>query len=128
MAQLLFVTPEPSRFADLSAGIASLKVTVNWATSGGRALETLGRHPVDLVVADEDLGDMTGLGLIGRLVALNPMINCAVVSSLSEKAFHEASEGLGILMSLPSRPSRADGQRLMTHLNQVLGFTTSIKR
>jgi hypothetical protein len=72
-------------------------------------------------VVDESLGDMTGLELVHRLVAVNPVINCALVSPLAEAAYHEASEGLGILMRLPLQPGVSDGQRLMTHLNQIVG-------
>ena len=99
--------------------------TIQWAATGDQALETIGKQTVDLVVTDEHLGDMTGLELIGRLVAVNPMINSAAVSSLSKEAYHEASEGLGILMQLPPSPDRADGERLMAHLNQILGLSAA---
>jgi two-component SAPR family response regulator len=36
--------------------------------------------PLDLVVVDEKLGDMTGIEFIETLVSVNPMINCAAVS------------------------------------------------
>ena len=123
MTRILFVTPDRSNFADLSSEIEKQGGTIQWAASGGQALKTIGKQTVDLVVTDERLGDMTGLELVGRLVAVNPMINGAAVSSLSKEAFHEASEGLGILMQLPPRPDRADGERLMAHLNKILGLT-----
>jgi CheY-like chemotaxis protein len=125
LTQLLFVTPDRSNFTDLSSEIEKQGGTIHWAASGDQALETIAEQAVDLVVTDERLGDMTGLELIGRLVAVNPMINSATVSSLSAKAYHEASEGLGILMQLPPSPNRADGERLMAHLNQILGLTAA---
>jgi CheY-like chemotaxis protein len=124
--QLLVVTANRDHFADLSAGIQSLGASLNWAASGGEALAAINRQPVDLVLADEDLGDMQGLELIKRLVVVNPLINCALVSSLSPQDYHEASEGLGILMQLPSRPNRTDGQRLLTHLDRIGGIGSSI--
>ena len=124
MTQLLFVTTDKTNFADLSVIIETQGGTISWATSGSQALERIGKTAVDLVLADETLNDMTGLDLIKRLVAVNPMINCAAVSSLSREAYHEASEGLGILMQLPPKPTRADGQRLMAHLNQILGLSS----
>jgi DNA-binding NtrC family response regulator len=123
----LFVTPDRTTFADLSSEIKKQGGTVHWAASGDQALKTIGKQTVDLVVTDERLGDMTGLELVGRLVAVNPMINSAAVSSLSKEAYHEASEGLGILMQLPPKPGRADGQRLMAHLNQILGLASRKK-
>ena len=112
----------------MSAGIEKQGGTIHWAASGDQALKTIGEQTVDLVVTDESLGDMTGLEFVKRLVAINPMINCAAVSSLSKEAYHEASEGLGILMQLPPKSGQADGERLMAHLNQILGLTGSQKK
>lgn len=123
MTQILFVTPDRSTFADLSSAFKNQGDSIHWAASGDQALGAIGEQTVDLVVTDEHLGDMTGLELIGRLVAVNPMVNSAAVSSLSKEAYHEASEGLGVLMQLPPSPGRADGERLMAHLNQILGLT-----
>jgi CheY-like chemotaxis protein len=125
LTQLLIVTADPPRFADMSAEIEKQGAAVRWASSGSRALELLGHHVIDLVVADENLGDMTGLTLITQLVTVNPMINTAAVSSLSEDAYHTISEGLGILMQLPPAPNRSDGQRLMAHLNRILNSTVA---
>ena len=125
MTRLLFVTPDRSTFADLSSEIKNQGGTIHWAASGNQALKAIEKQTVDLVVTDERLGDMTGLELVGRLVAVNPMINSAAVSSLSKEAYHEASEGLGILMQLPPSPGRADAKRLMAHLNQILGLTAA---
>jgi CheY-like chemotaxis protein len=123
LTQLLFISPETTNLKEVAAESEVCGGRIRWATSGHQALAMLARHQVDLVVVDETVGDMTGLDFVKRLVSVNPMINCAVVSSLSEEDFHEASEGLGILMPLPPRPGRADGQRLMTHLKRILGLT-----
>lgn len=127
MTQLLFVTRDQANFSDLSAGIENQGVTIHWAASGDQALKTIGIQSIDLVLTDETLGDMTGLDLIKRMVAINSMINYAAVSSLSKEAYHEASEGLGILMQLPATPGRADGQRLMAHLNQIQDLSSRKK-
>ena len=125
MIELLFITPQKDRFTDLAAGIQSQAGHANWSVSGRQALERLQKETVDLVVVDEDLGDMPGLNFIEQLVAVNPMINCALVSSLSKADYHEASEGLGILMQLPPRPSTAAGTSLISHLNRILGLAAS---
>ena len=125
MTQLLFVTPDRANFADLSSEIIKQGVTINWVATGRQARETISETTVDLVLTDERLDDMSGLALIKQLVADNPMVNCAAISSLSKEAYHEASEGLGILMQLPPSPDGGDGERLMAHLNQILGLTKS---
>jgi DNA-binding NtrC family response regulator len=121
LTQVLLVTPNRSRFGDISAAIQGLGGQIGWAPSGRRAMEIIRQQTVELVVTDEQLGDMTGLEMIAGLIAVDPAINCAAVSSLSDKAFHRVSEGLGILMKLPPAPSRADGKRLITRLNQIVG-------
>ncbi len=125
MTRILCVTPDRSNLVDLASEIKQQGGAIQWAATGDQALETIAKQAVDLVVTDEHLGDMTGLELIARLVAVNPMINSAAVSSLSKEAYHEASEGLGVLMQLPPRPDPADGERLMAHLNQILGLSAA---
>ena len=75
--------------------------------------------PLDLVVVDEKLGDMTGIEFIETLVSVNPMINCAVVSPLPSDDFHEVSEGLGILAQLPVQPGAKDAEDLLKLLNNL---------
>lgn len=92
--------------------------------SGEEALARLSGKAFDLVVADENLGDMTALELSRRLLKINPMINCAVVSSLSPEEFHEASEGLGIMTQLPQDPGAKDADMLISTLKQIKGMLT----
>ena len=99
---------------------------VTCVDNGKEAVAALLGESFDLLVADEQLEDMPGLELIETVVTRQPMLNCAVVSSLSPEDYHEASEGLGILMPLPPESTAADGARLMSHLNQILGLAAPI--
>jgi DNA-binding response OmpR family regulator len=92
------------------------------STSGEKALAMISDKPVDLVVADEDLGDMTGLELVRRLLKINAMINSAVVSDLSHDEFHEISEGLGVMTHLPKKPDEKDAEALIKELRQIKGL------
>ena len=123
MTHHLLVTPDRSSFTDLSLAIEARGGFISWADGGHQALKSLSQITVDLVVADETLGDMTGLELIKRVIAVNPMVNCAAVSSLSKEAYHEASEGLGLLMQLPPNPGKAEGERLMANFKRVVQLT-----
>jgi len=96
-------------------------VELSWVESGKTALEVVSETAFDLVVADEKLGDMTGLDFAEKLIAINPMVNCAAVSSLSGKEFHEASEGLGLLEQLPVNPSKEHAETLLKTLRQLKG-------
>ena len=63
---------------------------------------------------------MTGLEFIKTVIVQKPMVNCAAVSSLLPDDFHEASEGLGILMQLPVRPGHEYAKYLLEHLKNIL--------
>ena len=93
MRKILLVTPEQSNLSGIVPAIEASGAEVSWAVSGDEALATVCKETVDLVLADEELGDMTGLAFVEKIVSVNAMINCALVSSLSDKAYHDASEG-----------------------------------
>ena len=118
-------TADNTRLVEVAHGIEPSGAAIVWAPSGQAVLEAIVANPVDLVVADEDLGDMPGLALVKQLVRTNPLINCALVSSLTPEEYHEASEGLGLLMQLPPEPSIADGQQVMARMNQILGIAVA---
>jgi len=113
--QILIVTrraPELTAFADaLAQGTGQeLRFTNGWVN----ALATLKTIPPAFVVIDEGLNGGPPLDLARQLIQVNAMVNIAVVSSLGEEAFHEASEGLGILAPVPQHPTAADGAALAT--------------
>jgi len=120
MIKLLLVTPDKGPFNEFASALAhNDDVELSWAESGQRALDMLPNTSLDLVVADEKLGDMTGMEFIETLVAANPMINCAAVSPLPPDEFHERSEGLGILAQLPVQPGANDAEKLLKLLNHL---------
>lgn len=124
MLKLLLVSPEKEALSGLASALEKYPdVDLSWAESGNAALNIISDRPVDLLVTDENLGDMTGLELTGRLLAVNPMVNCAAVSSLSSQDFHEASEGLGLLMQLPIQAGEEHAEDLLRHLRQIKELT-----
>jgi len=114
------------------AGLASVfevnkDVHVFWAASGSQTLDRASETHVDLVVTDENLGDMTGLELVERLLKLNPMINCALVSPLSSRDFHNTTEGLGLMAQLSPRPKEEAGEELLNKLKKLKGLEAGFK-
>jgi len=123
MLKLLLVNRDMDSFSALSSALSGQEdIELDVSPSGEKALEMLSSKAVDLVVADEDLGDMTALELSSRLLKINPMINCAVVSSLPHEEFHEASEGLGIMTQLPKQPGGKDAEELIKTLKHIKGI------
>jgi DNA-binding response OmpR family regulator len=104
----------------LKAGLANSDVHIVRAEAGGIGISMIAEGNFDLVVADENLGDMTGLEFIRAIVSKKPLINCAAISSLTSEDFHEAGEGLGILMQLPVRPGQEHAEILLEQLRNIV--------
>jgi len=120
MIKLLLVTPDKEAFHNFSSAlIKNDDVKLSWAETGRRALDMVSGTSLDLVVVNEELGDMTGIEFIETLVSINPMINCAAVNPLPPEEFHEVSEGLGILAQLPVQPGAKDAEDLLNLLNRL---------
>jgi DNA-binding NarL/FixJ family response regulator len=122
MMKLLLVSPDKSPLSGLASALKEHDdVELLTTESGEKALAMVSESAVDLVVTDEELGDMTGLEFARRLISLNPMINCATVSGLEPERFHEVSEGLGLMDQLPTRPGKEDAERLLRNLRLIKG-------
>ena len=92
------------------------------AATGAAGLAQLQGRAVDLVIVDEQLDDMSGIEFVHQFVKVNPLANTAIVGSLPEAEFHEATEGLGVLMQLPPRPREADAESLLAVLAKISGL------
>jgi DNA-binding NtrC family response regulator len=120
MYKLLLVATDKNSLSDLASALLTHgDVDLSWADSGEAALNMISTTPVDLLVTEEKLADMSGLTLANKLLHVNPMINCAAVSPLSHKDFHEASEGLGLLAQLPLQPGAEQSERLLQLLSEL---------
>ncbi|MBW2219738.1 MAG: hypothetical protein JRF40_09660 [Deltaproteobacteria bacterium] len=122
MIKLLLVTQDRDSLAGLASALENNDdVELLWEESGEKALAIAAETLVDLVVTEECIGDMTGLKLAERMLAVNPMINCAAVSTLSSKEFHDASEGLGLLAQLPAFPDKEQAEVLLQQIKNLKG-------
>jgi DNA-binding NtrC family response regulator len=123
MIKALVASSRRNIFSNLESVFADHLIETSWVETGSQALSMIAEHNFDLIVSDETITDITGLELAKKLIQKNPMLNIVLVSSLSSKDFHEASEGLGILMQLPPDPQKADAEKLLEHLNHILLLT-----
>ena len=127
MIKLLIVTPDKETFHNFTSAIIKNDVVeLTWAATGQEALEAISGNPVDLVIVNENIGDMTGIEFMKNLLAINPMINCAAVSPLPPEEFHEASEGLGVLAQLPVHPGEFEAEDLLKRLKNLKDLTAGI--
>jgi two-component SAPR family response regulator len=128
MIKILLATSEKESFSEFASTLEKNDdVELSWSANGQEALEKIPDNPVDLVAVNENIGDMTGIEFMKKLLMINPMINCAAVSSLSHEEFHEASEGLGVLMQLPVNPGEFEAKDLLKRIKNLKDLTAGIK-
>ncbi len=120
---ILLVAKDISRFAVLIDGLRQgQEADVVSAADGKAGLEGLKTTSIDLVIVDARLDDMTGIDFVKQVVKVNPLVNTVVVSDLSAEDFHEATEGLGVLLQLPRQPQAGDAERLLAVLAKIAGL------
>ena len=122
MINILLAGNDVAAWSAFKAALDESDTRTRHLESGRKILAAVAEESFDLMVADENLGDIAGLELIKSVITIQPMLNCAVVSSLSPAKFHEASEGLGILMQLPVEPDKEAADRLLEHLKKIQSF------
>lgn len=127
MIHALLVTSRSGSFSHLDSAFAENDVAAIWAESGNSALSMILERSFDIIITDESLRDMAGLDLAKKIISTNPMLNIALVSALSSDEFHEASEGLGILMQLSPIPKKSEAENLLERLNHILSLTKTTK-
>lgn len=124
MIRILLVFKDNGLKPDFVNGLVqSGKAEVEISENGDQALKILGDKKFDLAVAAETLTDMTGIAFIEKLIMINPMINTAVASDLPKDDFHEATEGLGVLMAVPLNAGKEDALYLLDYLDKILNIT-----
>ncbi len=120
MSSFVLATNRPesfSSFVDKLKGNNDVEIVL--FSSCQELFEHIKAKEVDVVVADEQLADCSGLEMLSELVKINPMLNCALVSELPPKDFHEVTEGLGLFMQLPLSPGGQDAVRMMEILSAI---------
>ncbi len=120
MGTIIVVSPQVEKWGAFGAELGNrCQMDVIEARAGAEAIGVArAKTPVAMVV-DQDLGDMSGIALVRKLIQINAMINIALVSDQPEEAFHEETEGLGILMKLPPIP---DARAAVQFSERLTGF------
>ena len=118
--RVLLIAKDIAHFSVLAAGFQRLpEIELLPAETGAAGFLVLKGKKIDLVIVDEQLSDMTGIAFVKQLVKINPLANTAIVSALTAEEFHEATEGLGVLMQLPIEPREKDAKALLAILEKI---------
>ena len=121
MPRILLVADAAASLGKLAEALAKTDgVDILWAHDGKTALERVAGDAPQVVVMDETVGGATGLAWIRQLLAVDAFVQTAVVSRLPQDAFHEASEGLGIMLQLPPAPGRDEARQLLDIMGRLV--------
>ena len=124
MLHILIVTARPESLRSFAEALSSdPQVRMDQVGSGADAVSGVRASSPHLVIIDHELPDIKPPSLVTELLMVNAMVSTAMVSTLSEQEFHEATEGLGILARLPLEPGGSDAVDLLHKLREVLGPT-----
>jgi len=120
MLNILLVGKAPGSLAGFVDDLSGRKaITVKRVGSAEEAWDCLHHGRIDVVITDEILADGDALNFIRALIKKYPLINCAMVSPLSSKDFHEATEGLGVFMQLPVNPGPDEAANMVRMLESI---------
>lgn len=117
--QVVIVTGRKEALMDFAQGLGG---EVMWAAGTGEVLGQAATEPWKLVVVDAITPGMDYKAFLTALLRVNAMLNTVVVTDMDAEAFHEDSEGLGVLGSVPALPGRAHGEQVMARLRRILGL------
>lgn len=99
-----------------------LGADVQWATAADDVLSRAKTPPWQLVVVDAMMPGMQYKTFLIDLLRVNAMLSTVVITDMDEEAFHEDSEGLGVLCTVPGNPGRESGVKVMDRFCQLLGL------
>ena len=116
--EVVIVTGRKEALLDFAQGLGA---DVEWTADAGGVLSRAGSRPWKLVVVDAMTPGLDYKSFLMDLLRVNAMINTVVVTDMDEETFHEDSEGLGVLCSVPEHPGRESGIKTMDRLCLLLG-------
>lgn len=123
MLHLLLVSARLEKIHSFAEGLSSdPEVCLEQVSSGAEALSIVRTRCPHLVIVDSGSPDIDSLDLVREMIGINAMVNTAVLSPLSDAAFHDKSEGLGVLCRLPPEPGGKDSEVLMQKLRGLPGI------
>ena len=121
MIKILIISERQEKLADFTKALEKdREVDLLTATAVEDAINMAEYHAPALIVVDEQVGDLSGVDLVRRLIGVNAFLNTAVLSASTDEDFHLRSEGLGILARLPIHPGDKDALRMLELLRSLM--------
>ena len=118
--ELLLVTPRPEVWNECLPVFQRGDNPLQQAASLEDAAPIIRDTPPVLAILDLELEGKALRQAVIDIMMINASVHTAVVSDMDPDEFHEATEGLGILMPLPTFPKADDAERLLKALAGVM--------
>ncbi len=120
MSKILLVSKTRANFEKLTRELNEYQENqISWVATSKEAMPIAINKEVDVIISDAELGDSDGLSFIKLIAQKCPLINSALVSSVTDDEFHEITEGLGVFMQLPDNPGNTDAEKIMQILQSI---------
>ncbi len=124
MYTLLLVSPRMGDLSDFTATIsAQPDITLHQVHSREDALRMVREQTPHLVIIDQEITDKKPLDLVMELLAINAMINTAMITSMAAGEWHEKSEGLGMMPPISDPPTEKDALALLEAFREMPGLS-----
>ena len=123
--KVAMITSRMAELAAFQAGLEQRSAQVEPFADAWSFLQAARTRRWDLVLVDGVSWPFRPL--IEDLLGINASLNTAVFTALAPEAFHEATEGLGILGALPPKPLAADVGPLLARLQAVGGLDPAVE-
>ena len=119
MRHICVASANPKALAPFIAALAQAGCAVDCLPTAAATASAVREKAPNLCVVDGDLPDSDAFALVAGLLEIDARVTSAVISSLSDEAFHDIGEGLGILLRLPPAPGPAEAARLLAALEAI---------
>ncbi|NQT21997.1 MAG: response regulator [Candidatus Omnitrophica bacterium] len=129
MINFLLVNSKLSSFSEMNDYFNEKNdISIDAASSGEDAFKIINSKKIDLIIADNQLSDMSGIEFVKKCITINFMLNCVLTGTKSPEQFHEDTEGLGILMQIPPKPGKDDSEKLLQYFNKIQKDILNLKK
>jgi len=115
--RIAIATQRREALAAFGQGLVARGVEVEWLPGIREAIALARGAAWGMLIQDDPCG--TFREDLSDLMEANPFLHTAVMTDLAPEAFHEASEGLGVLCALPTGPGPEDAEALIGKLKGV---------
>jgi ActR/RegA family two-component response regulator len=117
---ILLVTSREAQLKSFADALrADPKVELTTVDTAEASIETAARLVPVLAIIDQEVGEVSGMNIVQRLLEVNAFIHTAMLTEMDDALFHERSEGLGILSRVAFQPGQKDAVDLLAKLREV---------